>query len=213
MRDGRAIGGARTAAGLESLVDGLHARARSVAALPLLAAFLGGACGSGGGDQAERAAGAESAAPSAAAEVPAQRDPAAARRAAAPGDVLLDASEWHWVDDDVETRGLDVRFEDGDGRDEVHIWEGDPPYPLGGLAPHREVRLTSEWQDVRVEFRNVAFEVRVRGTGKAVGGVLVVGAESDPEDPRLGGKLELEDESAAGAWIEVAYARLVRIED
>ena len=68
-------------------------------------------------------------------------------------------------------------------------------------------------QTFSVSWRGVTFEVRARGTGRAVGGELSVGVESDPEDDRLGGKLELEDATAAGAWIEVEHARLIRAED
>lgn len=46
-------------------------------------------------------------------------DAAKAREAAAPGEVLVDADAWHDVDRSVDTAGLDVRFPDADGRDEV----------------------------------------------------------------------------------------------
>lgn len=84
-----------------------------------------------------------------------------------------------------------------------------PPWPLGGLSPMKAVRLTPEGQQVRADWRCVAFEVRVRGRGNAMVSLLV-GVQSDPEDSRLGGNLDLEDESAAGAWIEVEHARQVR---
>lgn len=73
----------------------------------------------------------------------------------------------------------------------------------------KAVRLTPEGQQVRADWRCVAFEVRVRGRGNAMVSLLV-GVQSDPEDSRLGGNLDLEDESAAGAWIEVEHARQVR---
>lgn len=140
-------------------------------------------------------------------------DAAKAREAAAPGEVLVDADAWHDVDSSVDTAGLDVRFPDADGRDEVKIWEGGPPYPIGGLGPTEEVRLTPEMTDYRVAFRDLVFEIRARGTGPAEGVELTLGIETSTEEDRLAGKLEMEDAAGADVWIEIERARLLKAPD
>lgn len=150
---------------------------------------------------------------SSAADSASRVDAVAAREAAAPGEVLVEAERWHFVDSSVDTAGLDVRFPDADGRDEVHLWEGEPPYSPGGIGPTRSFHLGSEAETYQVSWRGVTFEVRARAIGGAEGAELSMGVESAPEDGRLAGKLEMEDPAGAGHWIEIESARLLKAAD
>lgn len=117
----------------------------------------------------------------------------------------LDADRWHDIDDGVETRELDVRFDEPG--DEVQIWTGDAP-PSGSVGQPETVVLASEMSTHRATDWGVTFEVRLRGTGSAAGGTVDISVRRAMGSDQYGGEVEAEDERAASGWIEVEFARL-----
>ncbi|MFW6078834.1 MAG: hypothetical protein ACODAE_04390, partial [Gemmatimonadota bacterium] len=82
------------------------------------------------------------------------------------------------------------------------------PPPSANAGRSETVTLTAEMTTYRSTEWGVTFEVRMRGTGAAVGGRVDVGVRRAINESRFAGEIEADDAQSASDWIEVEYARL-----
>lgn len=96
----------------------------------------------------------------------------------------------------------------GESGDEVRIWTSDSPTPSASVGRTETVALTADMTTYRRTEWGVTFEVRMRGTGAAVGSRVDVGVRRAVDEARYAGEIEAENAQSASEWIEVEYARL-----